>query len=70
MEEEIFTDDNPLSIIEMIPYRETRNYVKLIYRNYFFYQSLYPKTRCLKIPAGEDDPQRSLKFVDRNFQMC
>ena len=41
--EEIFSDDNPLSIIEMIPYRETRNYVKLIYRNYFFYQSLYPK---------------------------
>ena len=41
--EKIFNSDNPLVIIEMIPYRETRNYIKLIYRNFFFYQSLYPK---------------------------
>ena len=39
--EEIFNSDNPLVIIEMIPYRETRNYIKLIYRNFFFYRFLY-----------------------------
>ncbi|MCK5883594.1 MAG: lytic transglycosylase domain-containing protein [Bacteriovoracaceae bacterium] len=36
----IFTTDNPLIIIESIPFKETRLYVKLIYRNLFFYNFL------------------------------
>lgn len=31
---------DPLSKIESIPFKETRNYVKFIYRNYFFYKLL------------------------------
>ncbi len=37
---EIFRSSDPLSTIESIPYEETRNYVKLIYRNNFFYSLL------------------------------
>lgn len=37
---EIFISDNPLIQVELIPYKETRNYVKLIYRNIHFYQNL------------------------------
>ena len=33
--------DNPLYFIERIPYEETRNYVKLILRNYFYYKKWY-----------------------------
>ena len=36
----IFTNSNPLITIENIPYKETRKYVKLIYRNIFFYNLL------------------------------
>lgn len=35
--------DNPMLIMELIPYDETNNYVKLIYRNLFFYNLLYEK---------------------------
>ncbi len=35
---EVFQHDDPLKIIETIPFRETRNYVKFIYRNMFFYR--------------------------------
>lgn len=37
---EIFRNDDPLATIESIPFEETRNYVKLIYRNKFFYSLL------------------------------
>jgi soluble lytic murein transglycosylase len=37
---EIFRNDDPLATIEAIPFEETRNYVKLIYRNRFFYSLL------------------------------
>lgn len=37
---EVFRNDDPLSTIESIPFEETRNYVKLIYRNHFFYSLL------------------------------
>ncbi|MEI8346244.1 MAG: transglycosylase SLT domain-containing protein [Pseudomonadota bacterium] len=37
---ELFHSDNPLIIIESIPYKETRLYVKLILRNIFFYHLL------------------------------
>ncbi len=35
-------DDDVLLFIENIPYQETRNYVKYIMRNYFYYKRLYP----------------------------
>lgn len=34
------SQEEPLLAIEMIPFKETRNYVKLIYRNYFYYNLL------------------------------
>ena len=37
---EIFNTNDPLITIEMIPFLETRNYVKFIYRNLFFYKYL------------------------------
>jgi|GEM_PF-587094 len=41
---DILKNDDPLSTIETIPFEETRNYVKLIYRNYFFYNLLQEKS--------------------------
>jgi soluble lytic murein transglycosylase len=49
---EIFRNDDPLATIESIPYEETRNYVKLIYRNNFFY-SLLSKKSILMTPLEE-----------------
>jgi soluble lytic murein transglycosylase len=37
----IFKTNNPLIMIENIPYKETRKYVKLIYRNVYFYNLLH-----------------------------
>ena len=36
--EKVFPSNEPLLVIENIPYKETRQYVKLIYRNIFFYR--------------------------------
>lgn len=44
---EIFKVDDPLAMIEAIPFKETRNYVKLIYRNYFFYNFLSNKSTLM-----------------------
>jgi soluble lytic murein transglycosylase len=42
---DIFTfGDDSLTQIEMIPFRETRKYVKLIYRNIYFYNLLHDKS--------------------------
>lgn len=49
---EIFRSDDPLATIESIPYEETRNYVKLIYRNNFFYSLLSNKS-VLMVPLEE-----------------
>lgn len=49
----VFKSDNPLLTIEMIPYRETRKYVKLIYRNIFFYQLLSNELEALTRPLQE-----------------
>ncbi|MDO9181280.1 MAG: lytic transglycosylase domain-containing protein [Bacteriovorax sp.] len=49
---EIFRSDDPLATIESIPFEETRNYVKLIYRNNFFY-SLLSNKPVLMIPLEE-----------------
>lgn len=38
-----FVSDDMLSNVESIPFQETRNYVKLIFRNLFFYKSLDAK---------------------------
>ena len=40
MEEKYNTDDL-LLFTEKIPYKETRGYVKLILRNYFYYKKIY-----------------------------
>lgn len=34
--------------VENIPFTETRNYVKIIYRNYWFYRKLYSSSNALK----------------------
>jgi hypothetical protein len=39
-----FPDANEEEFIEMIPFSETRNYVKNILRNYFFYRYYYEKS--------------------------
>lgn len=49
---EIFRNEDSLSTIESIPYEETRNYVKLIYRNNFFY-SLLSNRSVLMVPLEE-----------------
>ncbi|MBY0415093.1 MAG: lytic transglycosylase domain-containing protein, partial [Bdellovibrionales bacterium] len=49
---EIFRNDDPLATIESIPFEETRNYVKLIYRNKFFYSLLSNKS-VLTTPVDE-----------------
>ena len=49
---EIFRNDDPLATIESIPFEETRNYVKLIYRNKFFYSLLSNKS-VLTTPLDE-----------------
>jgi soluble lytic murein transglycosylase len=48
----IFSSEDPLSIIESIPFKETRNYVKLIYRNIFFYKWLEKKSN-LSVPLKD-----------------
>lgn len=40
----IFINEDPMVTIESIPFKETRKYVKLIYRNIFFYNLLSNKT--------------------------
>jgi soluble lytic murein transglycosylase len=56
---EIFKCEDPLATIEAIPYEETRNYVKLIYRNYFFYSLLAEKSILMK--PIQDSFQVSIK---------
>ena len=47
-----FSEDM-LANIEMIPFKETRNYVKLIYRNYFFYKFKEGNTQTLDTPTNQ-----------------
>ncbi len=39
---------DPLEFIEMIPFEETKGYIKLVYRNYIIYQRLFGKKIQLK----------------------
>lgn len=43
----ILTHQNPLVMIESIPYKETRQYVQLIYRNLFFYNYMQSNQEVL-----------------------
>jgi soluble lytic murein transglycosylase len=43
----VFKSEDPLLDIESIPFNETQNYVKLIYRNIFFYQYLNNSKKTL-----------------------
>lgn len=52
----IFKSDDPLLNIESIPFNETQNYVKLIYRNIFFYQYL-------------NDSEKILSDIDDSFKI-
>ena len=47
--QKIIGTENPLYFIERIPFNETRNYVKLILRNYFFYKRWYFKDDKLNL---------------------
>jgi len=42
---------NPLLMIELIPFEETNNYVKYIYRNFYFYNLLYGPKEPTKIKS-------------------
>lgn len=41
---------DPVEFIEEIPYEETRAYIKLVMRNYVFYQRLLNQTKSLSFP--------------------
>lgn len=44
--------DDPVEFIEEIPYEETRAYIKLVMRNYVFYQRLLQKGQALPFPEN------------------
>lgn len=46
--------EDPFITVEMIPFDETRNYVKLIYRNYFFYNFIQGNEEFLLAPFSEN----------------
>ena len=48
-----FTGTNAEDIIEEIPFRETRLYVKLIYRNLFFYNMLFGKNNFINLQKSK-----------------
>lgn len=59
--------DDPISFIEEIPYEETKSYVKLVMRNYIFYQMLiaqdgkidFPEYALQVLPNGTESVQAS-----------
>ncbi len=54
------TYSDPLVIIESIPFKETRKYVKLIYRNVFFYKYLANDLDFFKLPTKQSFNARSI----------
>lgn len=52
--------EDPLVIIESIPFKETRKYVKLIYRNVFFYKYLANDLDYFKLPVAQSFNARSI----------
>lgn len=57
--------DDPLVIIESIPYKETRKYVKLIYRNIFFYKYLAGDTSFVKLPIADSFNAKAIATASR-----
>lgn len=49
---QLLVAENPLLVIEAIPFQETRTYVKLIYRNIFYYRFL-TETAPLQVPLED-----------------
>ena len=56
---------DPLVVIESIPYKETRKYVKLIYRNIFFYKYLANDSSFFKLPFADSFNARSIATASR-----
>lgn len=54
-----FENDNPLLMIESIPFKETRDYVKFIYRNLFYYKILFDQLDTSSI-------EQSFKITSQN----
>jgi len=54
--EDLLTDDSILFNIERIPFRETRKYVKLIFRNIFFYKML-KESKAVKLADSKQHNQ-------------
>lgn len=54
------TYNDPLVIIESIPFKETRKYVKLIYRNVYFYKYLDNDVDFFKLPMKHSFNARSI----------
>ena len=48
-----FTGTNAEDIVEEIPFKETRLYVKLIYRNLFFYNMLFGKNNFINLQKSK-----------------
>ncbi len=52
--------EDPLVIVESIPFEETRKYVKLIYRNIFFYKYLAKEVDYFKLPIAQSFNTRAI----------
>ena len=61
--ENIDTSD-ALAFIERIPYRETRAYVKLVMRNYFYYKRWYEEPGA--VPFMDYLAPKSIELARRN----
>tara|TARA_R110000868_G_scaffold100129_5_gene275471 strand:+ start:5821 stop:7899 length:2079 start_codon:yes stop_codon:yes gene_type:complete len=60
------THEDPLVIIESIPFKETRKYVKLIYRNVYFYKYLANDIDYFKLPMAQSFNARAIATAGNN----
>lgn len=56
---------DPLVMIESIPFKETRKYVKLIYRNIFFYKYLANDMTYFKLPIADSFNAKAIATAKR-----
>lgn len=56
---------DPLVMIESIPFKETRKYVKLIYRNIFFYKYLANDMTFFKLPIADSFNAKAIATAKR-----
>jgi soluble lytic murein transglycosylase len=47
-----YTVSNPLLFLDLIPYRETRDYVAFVFSNYYWYRKLYSSEAIKVLPAN------------------